>query len=46
MKNWSRVPDGRLTPGRTDQLIVSRNVTSTSDTFATYTVEYVSALVR
>jgi hypothetical protein len=27
MKNWSRVPDGRLTPGRTGRLIVGRNVT-------------------
>jgi hypothetical protein len=30
MKNWSRVPDGRLTPRRTGRLIVGRNVTSTS----------------
>jgi hypothetical protein len=29
-KNWSRVPDGRLTPRRTGRLIVVRNVTSTS----------------
>jgi hypothetical protein len=28
-KNWLRVPDGRLTPRRTDQLIVDRNVTWT-----------------
>jgi hypothetical protein len=30
MKNWSRVPDGRLTPRQTGRLIVDRNVTSTS----------------
>jgi hypothetical protein len=30
MKNWLRVPDGRLTPRRTGRLIVGRNVTSTS----------------
>jgi hypothetical protein len=29
MKNWSLVPDGRLTPRRTGRLSVSRNVTST-----------------
>jgi hypothetical protein len=28
-KNWSRVPDGRLTPRRTGRLIVGRNVTLT-----------------
>jgi hypothetical protein len=30
MKNWSRVPDGHLTPRRTGRLIVGREVTSTS----------------
>jgi hypothetical protein len=30
MKNWSQVPDGRLTPRRTGRLIVGRNVTSNS----------------
>jgi hypothetical protein len=29
MKNWSRVPDGRLTPRWTGRLIVGRNVTLT-----------------
>jgi hypothetical protein len=29
MTNWSLVPDGRLTPRRTGQLIVGRNLTST-----------------
>jgi hypothetical protein len=29
MKNWSRVPNGRLTPRWTGRLIVGRNVTST-----------------
>jgi hypothetical protein len=29
-KNWSRVPDGCLTPGRTGRLTVGRNVTLTS----------------
>jgi hypothetical protein len=28
-KNWSRVPDGRLTPGQTGQLTVGRKLTST-----------------
>jgi hypothetical protein len=28
-KNWSRVPDGRLTPRRTGRLIIGRNVTLT-----------------
>jgi hypothetical protein len=28
-KNWSWVPDGRLTPGRTGRLTVGRNVTLT-----------------
>jgi hypothetical protein len=28
-QNWSRVPDGRLTPRRTGRLIVGRNVTLT-----------------
>jgi hypothetical protein len=28
-KNWSRVPDGSLTPRRTGRLIVCRNVTLT-----------------
>jgi hypothetical protein len=28
-KNWSQVPDGRLTPGQTGRLTVSCNVTST-----------------
>jgi hypothetical protein len=28
-KNWSRVPDGCLTPGRTDRLTVGRNITLT-----------------
>jgi hypothetical protein len=32
MKNWSRVPDGRLTPRRTGRLIVGHNVTPTSTT--------------
>jgi hypothetical protein len=30
MKNWSRVPDRRLTPRRPGRLTVGRNVTSTS----------------
>jgi hypothetical protein len=30
-KNWSRLPDGRLTPRLTGRLTVGRNVTSTSD---------------
>jgi hypothetical protein len=30
MKNWSRVPNGSLTPRQTGRLIVGRNVTSTS----------------
>jgi hypothetical protein len=30
MKNWSRVPDGRLTPGQTGRLTVGRKLTSTS----------------
>jgi hypothetical protein len=30
MKNWSRVPNGRLTPKRTSRLIIGRNMTSTS----------------
>jgi hypothetical protein len=29
-ENWSRVPDGCLTPGRTGRLTVGRNLTSTS----------------
>jgi hypothetical protein len=29
-KNWSRVPDGRLIPGRTGRLTVGRKLTSTS----------------
>jgi hypothetical protein len=29
-KNWSLVPDGRLTPRLTGRMIVGRNVTSTS----------------
>jgi hypothetical protein len=29
-KNWSQVPDGRLTPGQTGRLTVSRKLTSTS----------------
>jgi hypothetical protein len=28
-KNWSWVPDGRLTPGRTGRLTVGRNITFT-----------------
>jgi hypothetical protein len=28
-KNWSRVPDGCLTPGRTGRLTVGRNITLT-----------------
>jgi hypothetical protein len=28
-KNWSRVPDGCLTPGRTNQLTAGRNITLT-----------------
>jgi hypothetical protein len=30
MKNWSKVPDGRLTPRQTGRLIVGRKLTSTS----------------
>jgi hypothetical protein len=30
MKNWSQVPDGRLTPGQTGRLTVGRKLTSTS----------------
>jgi hypothetical protein len=29
-KNWSQVPDGRLTPGQTGRLTVGRKLTSTS----------------
>jgi hypothetical protein len=29
-KNWSQVPDGRLTPGRTGRLTVGRKLTSAS----------------
>jgi hypothetical protein len=29
-KNWSRVPDGRLTPGQTGRPTVGRKLTSTS----------------
>jgi hypothetical protein len=29
-KNWSKVPDGRLTPGQTGRLNVGRKLTSTS----------------
>jgi hypothetical protein len=29
-KNWSRVADGRLTPGQTGRLTVGRKLTSTS----------------
>jgi hypothetical protein len=29
-KNWSQVPDGRLTPRQTGRLIVGRKLTSTS----------------
>jgi hypothetical protein len=28
-KNWSQVPDGRLTPGQTGRLTVGRKLTST-----------------
>jgi hypothetical protein len=31
-KNWSRVPDGRLTPKQTGRLTVGRKLTSTSVT--------------
>jgi hypothetical protein len=29
-QNWSQVPDGRLTPGRTDRLTVGRKLTATA----------------
>jgi hypothetical protein len=29
-KNWSQVPDGRLTPGQTDRLTVGRKLTATA----------------
>jgi hypothetical protein len=32
-KNWSQVPDGRLTPGQTGRLTVGRKLTSTSVTY-------------
>jgi hypothetical protein len=34
-KNWSRVPDGRLTPGQTVRLTVGHKVTSTSISIST-----------
>jgi hypothetical protein len=33
-KNWSRVPDGRLTPRQTGRQTVCRKLTSTSDQFS------------
>jgi hypothetical protein len=35
-KNWSRVPDGGLTPRLTGRLTVGRNVTSTSNSLYTF----------
>jgi hypothetical protein len=31
-KNWSQVPDGRLTPGQTGRLTVGRKLTATATT--------------
>jgi hypothetical protein len=30
MKNWSQVPDGRLTPGQTDRLTVGHKLTASA----------------
>jgi hypothetical protein len=35
-KNWSHVPDGRLTPGQTGRLTVGRKLTATATGAANY----------
>jgi hypothetical protein len=45
-KNWSQVPDGRLTPGQTGRLPVGRKLTDLSTNKATTTIETVINLAK
>jgi hypothetical protein len=47
-KNWSQVPDGRLTPGQTGRLTVGRKLTSTSTltSISEITVQQIWRLIR